>query len=79
LAPATARRQRRAGRPVCGPTIRDKVVIERPAPKAFEASALDGGDDEPQEAGDCTIDAQSLPKVKMPNKDNFVVKFPDKI
>jgi mono/diheme cytochrome c family protein len=26
-----------------------------------------------------TIDAQTLPKVKMPNRDNFIVKFPDKI
>jgi cytochrome c len=26
-----------------------------------------------------TIDAQTLPKVKMPNKDNFIIKFPDKI
>jgi mono/diheme cytochrome c family protein len=26
-----------------------------------------------------TIDAQTLPKVRMPNKDNFIIKFPDKI
>jgi cytochrome c len=26
-----------------------------------------------------TINAQTLPKVKMPNKDNFIIKFPDKI
>jgi cytochrome c len=26
-----------------------------------------------------TMDAQSLPKVKMPNRDNFIIKFPDKI
>ena len=26
-----------------------------------------------------TIDAQTLPKVKMPNRDNFIIKFPDKI
>jgi cytochrome c len=26
-----------------------------------------------------TINAETLPKVKMPNKDNFIVKFPDKI
>ena len=25
------------------------------------------------------IDAQSLPKVKMPNSDNFIVRFPDRI
>ena len=25
------------------------------------------------------IDAQSLPKVQMPNRDNFIIKFPDKI
>jgi S-disulfanyl-L-cysteine oxidoreductase SoxD len=25
------------------------------------------------------INAQTLPKVKMPNKDNFIIKFPDKI
>jgi cytochrome c len=25
------------------------------------------------------IDAQSLPKVKMPNKDNFIIRFPDRI
>jgi len=26
-----------------------------------------------------TMDAQTLPKVKMPNRDNFIIKFPDKI
>jgi mono/diheme cytochrome c family protein len=26
-----------------------------------------------------TINAETLPKVKMPNKDNFIIKFPDKI
>src|ERR1700751_3662609 len=26
-----------------------------------------------------TIDAQSLPKVKMPNRDNFIIRFPDRI
>lgn len=25
------------------------------------------------------LDAQSLPKVKMPNRDNFIVRFPDRI
>ena len=25
------------------------------------------------------MDAQTLPKVKMPNRDNFIIKFPDKI
>ena len=25
------------------------------------------------------IDAQSLPKVKMPNSDKFIVRFPDRI
>jgi len=29
-------------------------------------------------AGD-TMDAQTLPKVKMPNRDNFVIRFPDRI
>ena len=28
---------------------------------------------------DETMTAQSLPKVKMPNRDNFIIKFPDKI
>jgi S-disulfanyl-L-cysteine oxidoreductase SoxD len=26
-----------------------------------------------------TMSAQTLPKVKMPNRDNFIIKFPDKI
>jgi cytochrome c len=26
-----------------------------------------------------TMNAQTLPQVKMPNRDNFIVKFPDKI
>jgi S-disulfanyl-L-cysteine oxidoreductase SoxD len=26
-----------------------------------------------------TMDAETLPKVKMPNRDNFIIKFPDKI
>jgi mono/diheme cytochrome c family protein len=26
-----------------------------------------------------TMDAQSLPKVKMPNRDNFIIRFPDRI
>ena len=25
------------------------------------------------------MDAQTLPKVKMPNRDNFIIKFPDQI
>ncbi len=25
------------------------------------------------------INAETLPKVKMPNRDNFIVKFPDRI
>lgn len=25
------------------------------------------------------VDAQSLPKVKMPNRDNFIIRFPDRI
>jgi len=25
------------------------------------------------------IDAQSLPKVKMPNRENFIIRFPDRI
>jgi len=25
------------------------------------------------------MNAQTLPKVKMPNADNFIIKFPDKI
>jgi cytochrome c len=25
------------------------------------------------------MDAQSLPKVKLPNKGNFIIKFPDQI
>jgi cytochrome c len=25
------------------------------------------------------MDAQSLPKVKMPNRNGFIIKFPDKI
>jgi cytochrome c len=28
---------------------------------------------------DDVMDAQSLPKVKMPNRDGFIIKFPDKI
>jgi hypothetical protein len=28
---------------------------------------------------DDVIDAQTLPKVKMPNKDNFIIRFPDQI
>ena len=28
---------------------------------------------------DDTMNAQTLPKVKMPNRDNFIIKFPDKI
>jgi cytochrome c len=28
---------------------------------------------------DAVMDAKSLPQVKMPNRDNFIVKFPDKI
>ena len=28
---------------------------------------------------DETMNAQTLPKVKMPNRDNFIIKFPDKI
>jgi S-disulfanyl-L-cysteine oxidoreductase SoxD len=28
---------------------------------------------------DDTMDAQSLPKVKMPNRDNFIIRFPDRI
>jgi cytochrome c len=30
-------------------------------------------------ASDATMNAQTLPQVKMPNRDNFIVKFPDKI
>ena len=26
-----------------------------------------------------TIDAQTLPKVKMPNRDNFIIRFPERI
>ena len=26
-----------------------------------------------------TIDAETLPKVKMPNRDNFIIRFPDRI
>ena len=26
-----------------------------------------------------TMDAQSLPKVRMPNRDNFIIRFPDRI
>jgi cytochrome c len=26
-----------------------------------------------------TMNAQTLPKVKMPNRDNFIVRFPDRI
>ena len=26
-----------------------------------------------------TMNAETLPKVKMPNRDNFIIKFPDKI
>ena len=29
--------------------------------------------------GNATIDAKSLPQVKMPNRENFIIKFPDKI
>jgi cytochrome c len=25
------------------------------------------------------MNAQTLPKVKMPNRDNFIIRFPDKI
>jgi cytochrome c len=25
------------------------------------------------------VDAQSLPKVKMPNRENFIIRFPDRI
>jgi hypothetical protein len=25
------------------------------------------------------MDAQTLPKVKMPNRDNFITRFPDRI
>jgi hypothetical protein len=25
------------------------------------------------------MDAKTLPKVKMPNRDNFIIKFPDRI
>ncbi len=25
------------------------------------------------------MDAQTLPKVKMPNRDNFIIRFPDRI
>jgi len=28
---------------------------------------------------DAVMDAKSLPQVKMPNRDNFIIKFPDKI
>ena len=28
---------------------------------------------------DETMDAQTLPKVKMPNRDNFIIRFPDRI
>jgi S-disulfanyl-L-cysteine oxidoreductase SoxD len=28
---------------------------------------------------DDVLDAQSLPKVKMPNRDNFIIRFPDRI
>jgi len=37
----------------------------------FAANKLIGPDE--------TMNAQSLPKVKMPNRDNFIIKFPDKI
>jgi len=30
-------------------------------------------------APDETMNAQTLPKVKMPNRDNFIIKFPDRI
>jgi cytochrome c len=26
-----------------------------------------------------TMDAQTLPKVKMPNRDNFIIRFPDRL
>jgi S-disulfanyl-L-cysteine oxidoreductase SoxD len=26
-----------------------------------------------------TMDAQTLPKVKMPNRDNFIIRFPDRM
>ena len=26
-----------------------------------------------------TMNAQTLPKVKMPNRDNFIIRFPDRI
>lgn len=26
-----------------------------------------------------TINAETLPKVKMPNRDNFIIRFPDRI
>jgi mono/diheme cytochrome c family protein len=29
--------------------------------------------------GNDTMNAQSLPKVKMPNRDNFIIRFPDRI
>ena len=28
---------------------------------------------------DAVMDAKSLPQVKMPNKDGFIIKFPDRI
>jgi S-disulfanyl-L-cysteine oxidoreductase SoxD len=28
---------------------------------------------------DLVLDAKTLPQVKMPNRDNFIVKFPDRI
>jgi len=37
----------------------------------FAANKLIGPDE--------TMSAQTLPKVKMPNRDNFMIKFPDKI
>jgi cytochrome c len=37
----------------------------------FAANKLIGPDE--------TMSAQTLPKVKMPNRDNFIIKFPDKI
>ena len=37
----------------------------------FAANKLIGPED--------TMNAQTLPKVKMPNRDNFIIKFPDKI
>jgi len=37
----------------------------------FAANKLIGPDE--------TMNAQTLPKVKMPNRDNFIIKFPDKI